>query len=435
MKYKKTLLLISIFIIILGLAIIVQAVPSISLENLQITSSLGDAVNPNMVWSGSNYGLVWSDSRKSGEPEIRFTRLNSFGRKVGDELEVSSNLYMTSNYPAIVWAGNMYGVVWSEYGSTGKCYLYFARVNKEGKKYGGITEVTSDSYGTCPNNLSIAWNGLNEYGISWHETRFGSDTTKVFFATIDYSGEKTSKDVLVSDVPNSENSSLDWNGNEYGIVWQSGQSSIYFNRISSDGLLQDTNIKINNSATSTNPSIVWHDFHYGVVWQGYDADDNQQLYFAEIDEEGNKEAEITITSNKEDEYSVDPSIIWGNSEFGIIWKQGNGMVNFTSIDPDNDKKNKVVTIFDNKDQQIFNPNIAAGKYQYAFAWQNTQDGSEIYFSQIAFSDMERIENDKLSLLAFVGIFNNNAWLVVFAAVLVLFVIYRLIKIKKKRFSI
>lgn len=426
MNKKYFLIIILVIIIVIFTSVSVYASLKLSLDDIDITNSSGNAYNPDMVWNGSNFGLVWSDNRDDAdndtELEIRFVRLNSFGTKVSDEIEISDSEDIISDHPAIVWTGNLYGIVWVD-----GCNLLFTRVNEDGKKHGGITEVASDNFGTCPTNPNIVWNGLR-YGISWHETRFGSETSKIFFTMIDYDGEKTSKDIWVSDVLDSQNASIVWTGLEYGFAWQA-DNSIYFNKLNRVGLRQGIDIKISNIiATSTNPDIIWNGSDYGVAWQGYDEDNQQQIYFIKLDKDGNKlENEIIISSNQNNENISDASLAWANSEFAITWKQGDSIINFIAIGSDGKKKSEIIQIFNESDQQIFSPVIAPGTYQYGFAWQDGRGaGNEIYFSRIGFED---VNSNNLSFLAFIGIFNNNLLIIIIIIIAGLFLF--IIKDKKK----
>ena len=196
----------------------------ISLDNFQISDSFGTANNPDMVWTGSNYGLTWEDSRKDGESEIYFTRLNGFGEEVGSEVKVSDSSDKISGQPAIIWTNNSYSVVWSE-----NCKLYFNKLDKDAKKYGGITRIIYADYDDCPDKPSLAWTGIN-YGFVWQ----ANQDSQIFFVKYNSLLERQTQEIQVSRTLNSENPSLVWNGSEYGLTWQAN-GDIYFNRLNANG--------------------------------------------------------------------------------------------------------------------------------------------------------------------------------------------------------
>lgn len=413
-----------------------KAVFQIPLDSLQVSDSLGQAINPDIVWSGSVYGLVWSDSRHQGEPEIYFAKLNELGGKTAREIKISDSSDKISDEPAIVWADNVYAVVWSEYdrdesSNQDGCYLYLNRLDKSGKKYGGIISIVSDNYGTCPSNPALVWTGL-EYGISWQETRLGNETSKIFFTRLNSLGEKQGKDVQVSQTANSENFSVVWTGSEYGLVWQSN-GEIYFSRLDVNGVKQGSDIRVSNlSDVSSSPDITWSDSAYGVVWSGYDSKGQQQIYFAKLDEKGNKQTdERALTSNEGEAYSVYPSIIWRDSEYGVVWQQTSGLIYFVGLDIDGNKKSQVLQI-SNKDSGLAKqPALALGTSQYAFVWQETnQSGEEIYFTKIAFSDVA--QNNQELLLAFIENLNGNSWLIIVLILIAIILFWGIVYLVKKK---
>lgn len=436
MSYNKKQLK-SIFILVLAVIFIwgvAEAAWAISLDNFQITNSFGTAAHPDIIWTGSNYGLVWSDSRQGGEAEIYFIKLNEFGTKVTKELKISNSSDKISNQPAIVWADRAYGLVWSEYDrdeSKNKdgCSLYFTKLDKEGEKYGGIVSVTSDNDGTCPSNPAISWTGL-DYGITWHESRANAETSNIFFIRLNSLGERESQEIQVSDTSESSNSSIVWTGREYGLVWQTDEA-IYFTRLDGQGVKQGNDIRVSNiSATSTNPDIVWHDYGYGLVWQAYDEKGQRQIYFAELDEEGNKEIEKAITFNEEDDYSINPSIIWNNSEYGVVWQEEDGQIYFVNLDTKGHWKSKIAQISETEGQAK-QPVITLGTSQYAFTWiDNLSGGEEIYFARLPFSDVA--QNNLQFYLAFIKNLNGSSWLIIFSILVIIILLFGVIYLVKKK---
>lgn len=395
----------------------------ISTDNFQISESLGKAVEPDIAWSGSNYGVVWNDSRSEGESEIYFMKLNELGGKTIKELKVSNDANRISDNPAIAWAGNLYGIVWPEYyreASKNKdgCNLYLNRVDKDGNLHGGIISVTSDNYGSCPSRPAVVWTG-SAYGIVWHETTLNNNTSTVFFIKLNPLADRITNEIPVSETANSENASIVWTGSDYGLVWQASRN-IYFAGLDINGKRQWGDIKINGlSHNTSNPKIAWYDSYYAVAWQGYDNEGIQQIYFAKLDHNGKKIGdEIAITDNKDDDYSINPSIIWYNSEYIIVWQQGASAVDFVSVDADGTKKSKILRVSENASGETLKPVIALGTSQYGFVWSGTHSGgNEIYFARVGFSDIAKINQQ--SFLAFIEKLYSNNWLIIILGLLLI----------------
>ncbi|MBU1255939.1 hypothetical protein KKE74_02190 [Patescibacteria group bacterium] len=401
--------------------VITNAIFLTPLDNTQISNSFGTANNPDMIWTGSNYGLVWSDSRKNKEIEIYFTRLNGFGEEVASEVKVSNNLDKISDHPSVIWDNNAYAVVWSE-----DCKLYFNKLDKDGEKYGGIKTIISSS-DNCSDMPSLTWDGIN-YGVIWQQGVNSAETSQIFFIRLDYSGQRKGNEIQISKTVDSKNPSFVWNGLEYGVVWQAN-GQIYFNKLNVNGNRQLDDIRISEiSNNSANPEIIWNGSGYGIIWQGYDNKEQEQIYFAKLNGNGDKEIERAITFNEDQDYSINPSIVWNDSdsEYGIVWQSEDGQMYFVNIDKDGHWKSKLTQISQTDIHGINNPTIALGTSYYAFAWQDARggNGNEIYFAQFAFSDLAQL--DQGLLLAFIKEANGNAWMIIVSvlAVAVLFLIYR-----------
>jgi putative metal-binding protein len=90
---------------------------------LRVTNSAGASIDPAIAWSGSEWGIVWGDTR-TGNEEIWFARIDATGVKVGSDFQVT-NAPGHSRTPSIVWAGGKYGIAWSDDRETVNDEIYF----------------------------------------------------------------------------------------------------------------------------------------------------------------------------------------------------------------------------------------------------------------------------------------------------------------------
>ena len=93
--------------------------------DVRVTSSSGSRNDPSLVWTGSEYGVAWQDNR-DGNTEIYFARLSEDGVKLGDDVRVTSSPGASFS-PSLVWTGSEYGVAWSD-DRDGNEDIYFARI-------------------------------------------------------------------------------------------------------------------------------------------------------------------------------------------------------------------------------------------------------------------------------------------------------------------
>ena len=145
-------------------------------SDLRVTSVAQFDSYPSLAWTGSEFGVSWYDYR-DGNYEIYFARVSSSGAKLGSDLRVTSDA-SSSSYPSLAWTGSEFGVSWSD-NRDGNWEIYFARVSSSGSKLGDDLRVTSAAgWSEYP---SLSWTG-SEFGLSWMDNRDGN--AEIYFARI-----------------------------------------------------------------------------------------------------------------------------------------------------------------------------------------------------------------------------------------------------------
>jgi len=285
-------------------------------SDLQVTSAASNAYDPSLAWTGTEFGASWTDYR-DGNTEIYFARISSSGAKLGSDLRVTSAA--SSSYsPSLSWTGTEFGVSWTD-NRDGNEEIYFARLSSSGDKLGSDLRVTSDaSYSYIP---SLAWTG-SEFGVSWQDGRDGN--YEIYFARVSSSGAKLGADLRVtSDANGSYRPSLAWTGSEFGVSWydnQDGNEEIYFARLSSSGSKLGADLRVTSDAGSSySPSLAWTGSEFGVSWTDYDyLSGYENIYFAWISSSGSKlGSNFQVTSDPS--YGYSPYLAWTGSEFGVSW--------------------------------------------------------------------------------------------------------------------
>jgi hypothetical protein len=87
----------------------------------------GDANWPNIAWNGTDAGIVYYQWRDSN-PQIFISFVDGMGKRVANlnDLQVS-NTTASAKYPDVVWTGSEFGVAWIDTRG-GAAQLYLARV-------------------------------------------------------------------------------------------------------------------------------------------------------------------------------------------------------------------------------------------------------------------------------------------------------------------
>jgi hypothetical protein len=248
-------------------------------SDLRITNDASYSMDSSLTWTGSEFGVSWG-SYSGANDEIHFARISNAGSTIGSELSVTSG-ENGSVYPSLSWTGTEFGVSWSDY-RDGNREIYFARISEAGAKIGSDLRVTRTvGWGFTP---SLSWSG-SEFGVSWMDDREGN--FEIYFALISADGNTTGSDFrITSATGDSSYPSLSWTGSEFGVSWmdcRDGNSAeIYFARVSAAGAKIGSDLRVTSATSdSSYPSLSWAGSEFGLSWE-----DRRglftQIYFARI---------------------------------------------------------------------------------------------------------------------------------------------------------
>jgi len=212
-------------------------------DAIRVTAPPGGGGRPSIVWTGADYGIVYTRSDSYGAfREIRFARVDGSGHVLAVDMLVTSTPVENDGYgpfPAsLVWTGSEYGLVWRDLRISGNPELFFARLTATGAKIGDDVRITND-----PANLrrpSLAWTGL-EYAVAWPDARDGN--FEIYLARLDATGAKAGPDIRLTEDPGfSDHPALAWTGAEFGTAWRDSRTDdneIFFARMTCNCVDQD----------------------------------------------------------------------------------------------------------------------------------------------------------------------------------------------------
>jgi hypothetical protein len=128
---------------------------------------------PTLVWTGREYGLAWTECATSDCETgwVKFARLDSSGVPTGAPVQMGAFNDFGGVAPAIVWSGSEYGVAWAD-SRVGNAEVYFVRIGPNGKRRGEEIRVTTDAGRSGP--ASMAWDG-SSYALVWQDLRDAGD--------------------------------------------------------------------------------------------------------------------------------------------------------------------------------------------------------------------------------------------------------------------
>jgi len=279
--------------------------------DISVTGACGDCVNPRLVWSGTEYGAVWSQGG-----QIVFRRLDRAGAPIGTATPLIDTAGDSADDPDIAWTGSEYGIVWWQF--VGPQQIRFARVSPQGAVLSRIIHVTDDTsfFGNARPRVSF---GGGKYGIVWQGNTGGQP--EIFFVRVDQRqglllpSLQITNHNLVALHPE-----IVWNGTEWGVAWQDHRTytEVYFQRVASTGLKNGAELRVTNAAgVSNDPVIAWTGTEYGIAWDD-DRTADQELWFTRVSSAGVKigsDLQLTTTPG----FSAHPTIAWGGGKYGIAW--------------------------------------------------------------------------------------------------------------------
>ena len=347
---------------------------------IRLTSATGDSINPSFVWTGSNYGVVWSDARDGNKTEIYFAMIDKDGNKVTTDTRITNTPTLVSAYPDIVWNGSGFGIVYTEYDDVLSVNgsINFVRIDIAGAKIGDVVEITDVVVDSRPR---IAWNG-NGYGIIWRTPQ--NTTAKTYFSFVNADGSiLTNQERVVSD-PASEQTRIIWDGTYFGIVYRHSQE-----KLSIGDVLEYTvgtylyRIDESGDSLKDKPTIITRKESMASVWTG--------THYASI-EDSNTFSVFTLNGNflvenakVADDVLSDSNIAFDDNKYGIV-AQKSGLVNFVEMKDDGNINQALAPISDTVNTVSTTPQIEWSGSDYGVVWSDTKDnndGGEIYFRAIA----------------------------------------------------
>ncbi|WP_394824868.1 hypothetical protein [Pendulispora albinea] len=80
---------------------------------VRVTDDAKNSQLPAIAWSGSHYGIFYSQQTESGGQE-RFVRLDANGQRAGDDVVIANDARMDSRATRAIWTGTGYGVAFAQ---------------------------------------------------------------------------------------------------------------------------------------------------------------------------------------------------------------------------------------------------------------------------------------------------------------------------------
>lgn len=244
----------------------------------RVSQASGSSNWPDIVWNGSAFGIAWTDDR-DGEDDIYFRLVDADGVPLGPEQRITVDPGRQQS-AILKWSGSEFGLAWTDF-RHGKREVYFRRLTADGETLGSEVRVTDDVHDSAWPDL--ASNGTG-WAVVWQDDRAGD--YEVFFRRLDEKGSALGPEVRITDAAGfSGYPSVDWNGYQYGLSWHDGRagaSTVYFTAVNAAGEKTAGDLKVSSgSGQSMFTTALWNGKTYAFSWRD-DRDGNTELYFAVV---------------------------------------------------------------------------------------------------------------------------------------------------------
>lgn len=285
-----------------------------------ISSASGIQADPAVAWDGTHHMVVWSDYRNGSEGDIYGARVRGSDHAVLDPTGfVIGSASLLQGFPSVAWDGTNYLVVWADSRSGVEFDIFGARVRAADAAVldpAGIAISTAANRQTTP---AVSWNGTN-FLVVWKDARgetwdvYGTRIRGSDGLVLDPSG------IPIATSPSAEQSpAVTWDGTSHVVAWMSNYGGIHAARVNgSDGTLLDVVPFTITSAWAGfgRIAVAWDGTNYLVAWPG-----NSDLFGTRVSGSSLTALDpidfpiATATANSQQAAAV----AWDGANYLVVW--------------------------------------------------------------------------------------------------------------------
>ncbi|MEO0080107.1 MAG: hypothetical protein ABIK44_05470 [candidate division WOR-3 bacterium] len=214
---------------------------------IAISTAPRDQEYPQVASNGTDYLVVWSDRRDDSltAKDVYAARVTTQGVVLDPQGIAIANLSENQEWPGVASDGTNWLVVWEDSRSVGDCNIYGARVSGTGIVLdpNGVPVVATADW---QEDGRVAFDGTN-YVVVWEDYRFsGGEEGDIFAARVTPAGAVLDTGIVICDESDNQYSPVIARGGGSSLVaWQDYRNApddpdIFANRLSPSGVVLDT---------------------------------------------------------------------------------------------------------------------------------------------------------------------------------------------------
>lgn len=305
-----------------------QPACTVTAAEVQVTSPPGNAFTGFIASTGTGtWGLFVHET--FGNSNLRYTyySLDSQLQVVGSAAPMSGML--AAHKPFAAWTGTEFGLAWSDTRNWMQANdVYFTRVSSTGQRL-LASDVAVSALPGLAFPASLGWNPTSqEFGVLWGDDRTAGPGTDraLFFRRVTAQGQLVGAEVSLTPAPQgvtTDYSDLTWGGTNWGLVaTQIRQNTPFmlFNRLSSTGAPELPDVQLNATGQGAfQPRLAASPNHYGVVFQEYRPGGltQSEIVFSLVSKTGPANAlRVPLTTSGS---ATSPSVVWTGSGWLVFF--------------------------------------------------------------------------------------------------------------------
>ena len=255
--------------------------------------------------------VVWADSRRGGNWDIRGTRVNPDGAVFDPDGFSIASTSAEERDPTVTWVpGSGFLVIWEVLGNPTGVDLWGVKVGLGGGAIG--TAVTISNTEADETNPAVASNGTAAV-VVWEV-----DGSAVTGARVNGSGSVEAF-VNVGGSGHKRRPAIAWSGTRFLVVWQAATTDIHGARLSgTGGFLSNVTVSV-AAGTQDMPALAWNGAHFLVAWQDT-RNGRAEIFVARVTSGGTvvEPAGIPLSTGPDRRFS--PAVAAVGSTFLVAWR-------------------------------------------------------------------------------------------------------------------
>ncbi|MCY1075824.1 Ig-like domain-containing protein [Archangium lansingense] len=296
-------------------------------SGIPISTAANTQKTPALASNGTDYLVVWQDYRNSNQIDLYGTRVNASGTVLDVSGLALSTAIKSQLSPAVASNGTDYLVVWGDTRNGTAGDVYGTRVTSGGAVLdpSGLALSTAASGEGSP---AVASNGT-DYLVAWMDSRNGTSNFDIFGTRVTPSGEvqEPSGLAITTATGNQQYPAVASNGTDYLVTWMDLRTSwdIYGARIFASGVVRDSPAFAISTASRSQqyPSVASNGTDYFVAWQ----DDRTGLsgttwdiYGTAVSSAGAVQSPTGLAISTASNYQHYPSVASNGTDYFVAWQ-------------------------------------------------------------------------------------------------------------------